>query len=428
MPNEIELTETRETHESLSRVYTVAAFRMARIERTVARFIARAEKLNLTPLVLSELSREMRTVGDTEPREWRPQLEFVTFELAGFEPVIDGWQLMGVMEICETGNIFRTLPGAEIPESYRFDSQRCDHCHTRRYRKQTFILRGATGEYKQVGGDCLTAFLGGHDPHAFCAWLELLNDCSESGGDPDADEIGGCYGRHECAWHTQEVVRAAAMCAVQFGYLSNSRARELAESGTFVMGTAHRVMDNIHWAGHRLPESERIRWNDTSIADVAIPEADSALAWILQAEHATANSDYLRNLHYIALAGTVRQKDVPILVSVVGTYRRFLERETERAKARENEPARAFVGTVGKRETFTLTLTTVYDFDGAYGVTHLHKFEDAAGNLLIWWSSGARLEEGKTYAGKCSVKEHKTNAKTGQPETVLTRCALVEKP
>jgi hypothetical protein len=412
----------------MTRIYTVAAFRMARVERTVSRFIARAEKLNLTPhltpLALRELSRELRAVGDTEPCEWRPQLEFVTFELTGFEPVIAGWQLMGVMEICETGNIFRTLPGAEIPETFRFDYQRCDHCQTRRYRKQTFILRNATGEYKQVGGDCLSAFLGGHDPHAFCAWLELLNDCAASGGNPDDDEIGGCYGRHECAWRTQEIVRAAAMCAVQFGYLSNSRARELAESGTFVMSTAQRVMDNIHWAGHRLSESERIRWNDAAIADVAIPEADAALAWILQTEHATANSDYLRNLHYVALSGTVRQKDVPILVSVIGTYRRFLERETERAKARESEPARAFIGTLGKREKFTLTLTTVFDFDGAYGVTHLHKFEDAAGNLAIWWSSAARLTEGQTYTGKCTVKEHKQNPKTGRPETVLTRCAF----
>ena len=40
------------------------------------------------------------------------------------------------------------------------DAVRCDHCGHMRHRNRTYVVRNGEGEYKQVGSNCLQAFLG----------------------------------------------------------------------------------------------------------------------------------------------------------------------------------------------------------------------------------------------------------------------------
>jgi hypothetical protein len=108
---------------------------------------------------------------------------------------------------------------------------------------------------------------------------------------------------------------------------------------------------------------------------------------------------------------------IGIAASLIPTFRR----EREQAIRFEAEKASEYVGEPGKRQEFeNLLLTAVISQEGYYGPRHLHKFQDQAGNVLIWWANISEpLTVGETYGGKATVKEHSEYQRVKQ--TVLTR-------
>jgi len=82
------------------------------------------------------------------------------------------------------------------------------------------------------------------------------------------------------------------------------------------------------------------------------------------------------------------------------------------------------MGTLGKRETFRLTVDRIFDTDGQWGTTHIHQMCDASGNVFKWFSTSEKLDAGVTYDVKGTVKSHETYR--GEAQTVLTRCAATK--
>ena len=78
-------------------------------------------------------------------------------------------------------------------------------------------------------------------------------------------------------------------------------------------------------------------------------------------------------------------------------------------------------GVVGKRETFEVTITRVFRFEGFYGVTHFVTMVDKTGCCLL--SKGKfNAEVGEMMKIKATVKEH--DHYKGQAQTVVQRVAL----
>ena len=67
--------------------------------------------------------------------------------LAPKAPKVDGWEFVAALTHVEgVGAVLRVCPGAEVAEGelakYRdASSENCDHCHTKRRRTDTFIIR-----------------------------------------------------------------------------------------------------------------------------------------------------------------------------------------------------------------------------------------------------------------------------------------------
>lgn len=83
-----------------------------------------------------------------------------------------------------------------------------------------------------------------------------------------------------------------------------------------------------------------------------------------------------------------------------------------------------FVGSIGERLDLKLTVKRAHTFDGAYGSSTLHVFEDELGNLFVWTTSSRTLPPGKTYMVRGSVKAHEIYR--GACQTILTRCKIVK--
>lgn len=78
------------------------------------------------------------------------------------------------------------------------------------------------------------------------------------------------------------------------------------------------------------------------------------------------------------------------------------------------------VGTVGKRQEFTVTIKRIVECETAFGMNDLYIMVDADGNVLKWFTSAySPMEVGKTYTIKATVKEH--SEYNGKAETMVNR-------
>ena len=81
-----------------------------------------------------------------------------------------------------------------------------------------------------------------------------------------------------------------------------------------------------------------------------------------------------------------------------------------------------YIGTVGERRDFVCKLVSHFAFDSAfvYGdVTHIYRFEDENGNIIIWKTGNWLDDEQKDFSFKATIKEH--SEYKGEKQTVVQR-------
>lgn len=54
-------------------------------------------------------------------------------------------------------------------------------------------------------------------------------------------------------------------------------------------------------------------------------------------------------------------------------------------------------GAVGEKLSLDVVLEAVASVDGKFGATRMHRLRDDAGNLFVWWASGAGLLDGEGH-------------------------------
>lgn len=86
------------------------------------------------------------------------------------------------------------------------------------------------------------------------------------------------------------------------------------------------------------------------------------------------------------------------------------------------EPSEVFVGNVGDRKEFELTVTKIIPLTSDYGESNLYTFEDKDGVQYIWNTASVTLEEGVQYKLKATIKDYKVFQ--GVMQVVITRGKL----
>lgn len=384
---------------------------------------AEIEKMNRRAKKLGKPDIELTDAGYTDVRDVDGKI-YRTYQVqvAGLLPGIAGWRLVAVINHdAAKENIVKVLPGETLPESYRTAESWCGHCKTNRYRTDTFIL-GNAGELKQVGRNCLADFLREGDAESIAAYwenyLHILDVCD----DAESEEFRGF--RRADMWELESFLGSVHVCMRAFGWASASSAG----SGRC---TADDAMQKITHSGSKEFIEAIEDWlsaNPWTEKDMVLVK--SVIAW---AKALGSENDYLYNLGVIARAEYITMKTYRLAASMIVAYQKVVERET---KQRDAVSISKHFGTVGKRETFTLTLEKVMPLASEYGVTHLHIFHDSTGNRAVWFGSnplgriitdqgGAAFHavaDNATVEIKATVKAHEV--RKGVPQTILTRCKL----
>jgi hypothetical protein len=319
----------------------------------------------------------------------------------------NGWRFVATLNFEQGGTVVRTVPGEELG-GYRPADQVCDQCHTVRERLETFVVRNdVTGEYKQVGRNCLALFFGIKPS----LWIYELGIKAGEGG-PARIEVES----------VRNIVAAAlAVSKGGAGYVSKAAAEFGGEStATDARACLYEV---VYGTGPDAKERQRqlgewrsVQWHylneDTTTVDAVI-EAAQAI---------TGHTDYAENVRVLAASEYVSVKNIGFVASFVAVYNRAIQREAEHQvrAARVQE----FIGQVGdKKVTTTGTVVAKRFIEGAYGTTTLIEWLTDEGLTCKWFSSNAlEVVEGDRITVNGTIKKH--DEYQGRKATVFTRCGI----
>lgn len=333
-------------------------------------------------------------------------------------PVIAGWEFIAAIEPLGQGSLIRRVPGAAPDvslEAYRPRelAERCEHCHTKRRRTLTFVLRRTTdGHLLQVGRTCLHAHLG-EDPDDIIArmrWADILDRA-------DSEEGEGGWGRAPTEVHTEEYLACVAAVIATDGWVSATAARERG-----LMSTAHLAWDvAVPLVGD---PPERRRWREERAPCEA--DRDLAAAALAAGRAAEGTSEYILNLRLVAQEPRQTRRTIGFAAALVSAeVRRRSEAAAATAAARGPGRAPAHLGKVGERLRnipVTVTEVRVMSGGGSRFASTLIKFRTDDGAVIAWFASGADWSPdlvGQQRRIALTVKAH--TAFRNVPETRASR-------
>jgi hypothetical protein len=308
------------------------------------------------------------------------------------EVKLEGWQYVARIDHSQDiGNVVRTVPGQVVPSRYRDSTPYCEHCNINRLRRDTFIMNYiGTENYKQVGSSCLKDFVGHADALKLAKLAELLAIIGDYSRGYGFERFGGLNDyRYISAEYYMGLVGTSIKTR---GWISNKFAHEQA-----ITSTSNRAIEAFH--NHEVPSVEGREL------------AARALEWAqaLEDEGRELN-DWEHNASVIAKSEALEMRHLGIAASIVGVYWARFEKAT-------NTKVSSFIGNVKDKITVAVTVKTV----SATEFSMRHVFEDAHGNILVWFASNEDLRFfiDKQIVIKASIKAH--NEYQGKKQNIVTR-------
>lgn len=331
--------------------------------------------------------------------------------IAGETPKFAGWTLAAAIEMQPSGeNIVSCVPGFSVPDSYRVVTNKCDHCRHTRPRKQTFVVVHESGEYKQVGRNCLGDYLGSMSPESVILWAEYLEDIHQEA--KDACNEGGYSS--ETTFNLKAYVEMTCVCIRQLGWVSRTTAN--AQEIQSTSGLVCWLLDKYRNAQDARDKADFIAKHDLHVEERDIHLGELALTWGKALP--TDGDQYLYNLGVAVRLGFVRSRTSGLVASLIVAYQRHMGELADRNKICTS----VHVGEVGVRQGFEkVTVKGTHTFDSAFGERTLVTFHDQAGNILKWWASGVPswLVVNGQHDITGTVKAHEEYK--GRAETLLQR-------
>jgi hypothetical protein len=293
----------------------------------------------------------------------------------------------------------------------------CDHCNTKRRRNRVFYIKNNEGKIMRVGSTCVKDFLRDVTV-ADLLWQAYAREFRQSSLNMDEwlDLLPAGATIHDPI----KVLALSYYFSKDQGYVSVNRAEDEG-----LVSTAYEVRE-------ALSDPNLIR-DPVYLGGWATTRAEATLTW-LRSLDTVQDSTFFLNLVAVAKADVVADRHVGILASAVAVYARHLDdlRRSEQVVSDE------WVGTIGKRQVFSVTIESERITEGYYGSTIIYNFRTKNGESLVWFCSGAGLRKpvagrpdyhtdpyvaGDALTIKGTVKDH--GEFRGMKQTKLNRVALV---
>lgn len=345
--------------------------------------------------------------------------------------VINGWQFAATIDHTENGNMIRKLIEVELPERFRTCAPNCEHCNSKRHRKDTYIVYNEeTKEFKQVGSSCLCDFTGGYSAELAAAYIEMFDELIKG----DAPLTGATI---ENYYEVSEILRYAYLSVKYLGYVSTSSYDRSTKEDAFDAYLYDNNRGRLMNRDIEIVEDFRSKYNPNYNSEEVTSYVEGLLKYI---EEVDDNSDFMHNLKVLVANKYAKAKELGYVVAMVPTYNKHLKL-VEATKIRNEKLAKEqegsqFVGEVGSRITVNNidNIEVVTSWTNSYGYyatseTIRYKITDTNGNIYMWDSStGIFLDQHpdgtirKVTGIVGTIKKH--DEFRGVKQTWLTRCKV----
>jgi hypothetical protein len=387
----------------------VNSFRMESLEKQIQKINKKAVKFGC-PEITTEIVKTKRVKVETESGREVIQTEH-EIEVEGVPVKMNGWTFAASVDYIGEERVIKTMPGFTVPERFYKGERYCDHCKSSRARKQVWLVQHEDGRVLQVGSTCIKDFLG-HDLRSMFSMIDELMDEDFLGGEGAGWEFIGLI-------DFLEIVSGVINTC---GWVSGSEAYD---SGGMKESTGATAMLFVDYRGKDRDIREAIRLAKESVTDKNREEVKAAIQWASEISAEDSN-DYLRNIGAIARAGEVNYKVKGFAASILIAHEKHLEwKEQKEAEEAGEVVDSKWVGEIKKRETFQVIVKSTHNIETDFGVSCIHRMQDAFGNMLVWFASGSAnwIERGAAVTIKATVKEHQTY--NDKKQTIVNRVAVV---
>lgn len=355
-----------------------------------------------------ELGETFRNVKDEDSGEIRTA-RFIMVDVSG-KAQISNWEFIATIEHSKPVNIIRSFrPEVKIPEHFYTVDTYCEHCKTRRYRKDTYIVRNIeTGEFKQVGKSCLKDFTGGLSAEQVASYISWFDEVIKG------EYVEPGFKSYDS---TEEVLQFAVESVRLYGF-TKTEAYAGADS------TRDVVCEQLHHYG---------RYSDRITRDGFDPDhkgnaekTKAIMAWV---ESLPEQFGYISNLKATMARSYCERRDIGIICSAVASYNREMEYQARKAVQRKQASNSQWIGNEGDRiELHNLQVRLLTSWDTMYGMTYLYKFIDEQGNTLTWktgkWLGVTdEITPDLRINLKGTIKKH--SEFNHELQTELTRCTVI---
>lgn len=385
--------------------YEIPESRIDWFVKKIAQLNKKATKLGCVPV-------EIKRVGTITKNKGKLIYKCIVIEVHGEAPKFKGWSFIAVIQYVKTEKevtpIIRNIAGNSVPEKYRTRGAVCDHCKHNRYRKDTYIIKNSDGEYKQVGKTCLKDFLGHTDPKSLAFMAELLLEVGEL---VEESLVGDICGGGFSYYSLQSYLAAVSAMIKKHGWISKRTAEDRMTVSTSLMAFNFLFPPTSRYNEEQNP--------DLTITDEDIKLAKDSIDWAKSLLDGETN-DYQYNIASIAKTGIYNYRLMGYAASIVISYLK----EKNEIKSKKETTNSEYVGTIRKRENFTVYIDRIIPIEGIYGITYLHQLHDEKGNKIVWFGSSHLREIDKIDVEeplnvKATVKDHSIYNNVNQ--TIITR-------
>ena len=397
--------------QGFSMTYSILEANMGRLEQKLTTIQNKCRKYGCS-FSYNKIGEEFKTLVDDRGVEY--QAKFILIEAEG-KAVLNDWVFVASVNHTEKGNVINsTGSSVEVPARYYTTEPVCEHCNSRRARKDTYIVMNqVTGEFKQVGKSCLKDFTNGLDAAAISHYYSFFDELIK-GEEP----MGGC--RIEQHYDLKEFLSYVSECIRCFGYVKRDG---------YSRATCDRAFD--YWC----VDHGFTRWMHKDIevqlkhemeihafnakSDRIIQEVNTALDWIAEQEEST---NYMHNLKVVCSLEYCSYGNLGIAASLFPTWNRELAYKKKEEARKTADSISEHVGEIGQRITFKIaSATCLTSWETDWGITKLFKIVDETGNVFTWKTSAyPEFEKAEKITGTIKAHTEFRNCK----QTELTRCKV----
>ena len=311
--------------------------------------------------------------------------------------------------------------GFIVPSKYfTADSCTCDYCRTNRKRNKTYlVVNRETGEWKQLGRECLKLFVTGIDIDAIATFESFIKE-AEDFANP-SDEF--FYNRRFKFVKVSDALALACAVYRERGYLAT---RDFAGNANDFCNKniVQRKLSRLYGYDSdflNITNSDRSKIDEIDLRiDSAIAREDVEVA--VEMVSRFPDDTYYNNLKVIASNEYIPLNKLGLLVSIPKAIDRY-EEEKKRQEEKERLAAESnYLGSVGEKILMNFVSgREVACCETQFGLLHIYEFKDTNGNTVVWKSSSSKdIPESGVVTG--TVKAHEEY--NGIKQTVILRAKI----